>query len=227
MKITSCKNKWTVNASHKSCIPVFFPLGAWLGWELLSMNHFSLCFTLFCPLPQLWAVLSLHERNNLKWRNTSMSPFPPLLHRWLYNWFFFFPPVVPAIAVITIYLGPLFHYSKPAVKPEEKCCVLWFMEAIWPVLIRGIYECDADFGNRLWALLCDGSLSVALRADGIGVSADWKTNTTHVWKVMLNISSAATFHSTCYCRAVEWWRQSDGHLNCLQNFNFPLHPAVN
>lgn len=23
MKITSCENKWTVNASRKSCIPVF------------------------------------------------------------------------------------------------------------------------------------------------------------------------------------------------------------
>lgn len=32
---------------------------------------------LYCPLLGLWAALSLHERNNLKWRNTSMSPFPP------------------------------------------------------------------------------------------------------------------------------------------------------
>lgn len=38
---------------------------------------------------------------------------------------FFFPPLVPAIgAVITIYLGSLFHYSRAAVKPEEKCYVL-------------------------------------------------------------------------------------------------------
>lgn len=49
---------------------------------------FSQFIALFCPLPRLWAVLSLHERTNLKWRNTSMSPFPPLLHKWLYNWFF-------------------------------------------------------------------------------------------------------------------------------------------
>lgn len=106
-------------------------------------------------------------------------PFPlPSTSDYTIDFFFFFPPVVPAIAVITIYLGSLFHYSRAAVKPEEKCCVLWFMEAIWPVLIRGIYECDADFGNGLWALLCDGNVNMAFGEDGIGVSADWKTTMT-------------------------------------------------
>lgn len=148
MKITSCENKWTVNASHKELHTCFFLLpGAQAGWELFRINHFSQFVARFCLLPRLWAVPSLHERNNLKWRNTSMSPFPPLLHKWLYNWFFFShpppphpTPVVPAVgAVITIYLGSLFHYSRAAAKPEEKCCVLWFMEPIGRVLIRGIY----------------------------------------------------------------------------------------
>lgn len=41
------------------------------------------------------------------------------------DFFFFFSPVVSAIgAVITIYLGSLFHYSRAPVKPEEKCNVL-------------------------------------------------------------------------------------------------------
>lgn len=111
------------------------------------MNHFSQCFTPFWP--GLWALLSLHERHDLKRRNTSMSPFTPSLPPVIIQLIFFPPPVVPAIAAITIYLGSLFHYSRAAVKPEEKCCVLWFMEAIWPVLIRGIYECDAEFGNGL------------------------------------------------------------------------------
>lgn len=154
----------------KRCIPVFslsLSAGARVGWELLSMNHFSQCCTLFCPLPKVWAPLSLHERNNLKWRNTSMSPFPPLLHEWLYNWFFF-PPVVPAIgAVITIYLGSLFHYSGAAVKPEEKCCVFWFMGAIWPVLIRGIY--------RMWCRLWKQTKTSALQSEcEHGFHARWK-----------------------------------------------------
>lgn len=108
--------------------------------------------------------------------NVAFSPL--VLHQWLYNWFFFpSPPVAPATAVITIYLGSLFHYSRAAEKPEEKCCVLWFMEAIWPVLIRGIYECDAGVGNGLWALLGDGIENTAFEGkDGTGVSADWKTN---------------------------------------------------
>lgn len=140
MKITSWENKWTVNGSHKSCIPVFFCVleldeSCWVWIIFLSV---SLCFA---PLPGLWAALSLYERNNLKWRNTSMSPFPPSPPRVIIQLIFFFPPLVPAIgAVITIYLGSLFHYSRAAVKPEEKCYVLWFMEAIWPVLIRGIYR---------------------------------------------------------------------------------------
>lgn len=38
------------------------------------------------------------------------------------DFFFLSPPaLVPAVgAVITIYLGSLFHYSRAAVKPEEK-----------------------------------------------------------------------------------------------------------
>lgn len=53
--------------------------------------------------------------------NVALSPSPPRVIIQL----IFFPPVVPAIgAVITIYLGSLFHYSRAAVKPEEKCCVL-------------------------------------------------------------------------------------------------------
>lgn len=63
-------------------------------------------------------------------------------------------------------------------KPEEKCRALWFMRAIWPVLIRGIYEWDANLGNGLWALLCGGSAIVAFGGDGIDVCADWKTNKT-------------------------------------------------
>lgn len=63
-------------------------------------------------------------------------------------------------------------------KPEEKCRALWFMRAIWPVLIRGIYEWDANLGNGLWALLCRGSTIVAFGGDGIDVCADWKTNKT-------------------------------------------------
>lgn len=135
-----------MNCKCHTCFYFFFLLGAWVWWELLSMNHFSQCFALFCPLPRVWAAVSLHERNNLKWRNTSMSPFPPPPPRVIIQ-LIFFPPLVPAIgAVITIYLGSLFHYSRAAAKPEEKCCVLWFMEAIWPVLIRRIYR----MWCRLW-----------------------------------------------------------------------------
>lgn len=121
MKITSCENKWTVNASHKelhTCFFFFFCQVLTQDESCLVWIIFSPFVAVFCPLPGLWAVLSLHERNSLKWRNTSMSPFPPLLHKWLYNWFFSPPtppppPPVPAIgAVITIYLGSLFHYSK-------------------------------------------------------------------------------------------------------------------
>lgn len=142
MKITSWENKWTVTPATKRPVPVIIHLQVWAGRELLRMNHFSQSFALCCPLLGLWAPLSLHERNYLEWRNTSMSPFPLLVYEWLYNWFFFLSlSVVPAAgAVITIYLGSLFHYSRAAVKPEEKCCVLWFMEAIWPVFIREIYR---------------------------------------------------------------------------------------
>ena len=55
---------------------------------------------------------------------SSSSP-PPVIIQLI-----FFPSlslllVVPAIgAVITIYLGSLFHYSRAAGKPEEKCNVL-------------------------------------------------------------------------------------------------------
>lgn len=115
----------------------------------------------------------------LTWNGGTLKcrPFPPLLHQWLYNWFFF-PAVVPAVAVITIYLGSLFHYSRAAVKTEQKCFVLWFMEVIWPVLIRWIYKCDGNFGNGLWALVCEGRVNMAFMEDGRGASADWKTNMT-------------------------------------------------
>lgn len=143
------------NTGNKELCTCYFHLAVWVGWELLRINHLSQCWAFLCPLPRPQVLLSLYKRNNLKWRNTSMSPFPPLFYEWLYNWFFFFPPMVPATGtVITIYLGSLFHYSRAAVKPEEKCCVLWFMEAIWPVFIREIY--------RMWCRLRKYTMSFAL-----------------------------------------------------------------
>lgn len=108
-------------------------------WVWIIFGGISLCFA-----PYLCCEQSLAPIRGMTWNGGTLQcrPFPPLLHHWLYNWFFFFfSPVVSAIgAVITIYLGSLFHYSRAPVKPEEKCNVLWFMEAIWPVLIRGIYR---------------------------------------------------------------------------------------
>lgn len=48
MKITSCENKWTVNASRKSCIPVFY--FSWVleldesCWVWIIFLSVSLCF---------------------------------------------------------------------------------------------------------------------------------------------------------------------------------------
>ena len=154
-----------------------------LGARVGRMHRVSRCSLRFAPVARPWADLSLHERNNLKWRNTSMSPLPPpLLNEWLYNWFFFFffPALVPAVgAVITIYLGSLFHYSRAAAKPEEKCCSYDLWRLFDPRLLEGSTERDDVFGNRLWALLCDGAVDTAFRDDGTGVPADWKTNMTH------------------------------------------------
>lgn len=106
-------------------------------------------------------------------------PFPPLLQQWLYNWFFFFRTGGSCYSSnnnLSWLLVPL--QQSCGEKPEEKCRALWFMRAIWPVLIRGIYEWDANLGNGLWALLCGGSTIVAFGGDGIDVCADWKTNKT-------------------------------------------------
>lgn len=179
----------------KSSIPVFFLLGAHTR-EVFTMSHFPPVFAPSCPLPRLWALLSLHERNNMKWRNTSMSPFPPLLHKWLYNWFFSFPPVVPAIgAVITIYLGSLFHYSRAAAKPRKSAVFYDLWRLFDLCLLEGSTERAADFGNRLWALHCDGSMNMALTEDGMGILTDWKTKMT--WSKLQCLKSLET--STCYC----------------------------
>lgn len=39
-------------------------------------------------------------------------------------------------------------------------------------LLGGSTKRDADFGNRLRALLCDRSVNMAFREDGMGVPAD-------------------------------------------------------
>ena len=69
------QNPMTCKCHHKELHTCFFCYvlkldeSCWVWLIFLS--------ALYCPLPGLWAALSLHERNNLKWRNTSMSPFPP------------------------------------------------------------------------------------------------------------------------------------------------------
>lgn len=178
MKITSCKNKWTVNANNNSCIPAsfffFFSPAGCLSW-MRGVEYESFFSVFRSVLTKVVSTAKSPREEQPETEEHFNVALYPLSSTSDYTIDFFFPPVVPAIAAITIYLGSLFHYSRAAVKPEEKCCVLWFMEAIWPVLIRGIYECDAEFGNGLWALL---SVNMAFREDGMGVSADWKTNMT-------------------------------------------------
>lgn len=53
-----------------------------------------------------------------------VAPFP-LFSNSDYTIDFFFQPVVPATAVITIYLGSLFHYSRAAAKNRRKSAVLY------------------------------------------------------------------------------------------------------
>lgn len=128
------------------------------------------------------SVLSLFQGSmrGITWNHGTLlcCPFPPLLQQWLYNWFFF-PTGGSCYSSnnnLSWLLVPL--QQSCGEKPEEKCRALWFMRAIWPVLIRGIYEWDANLGNGLWALLCGGSAIVAFGGDGIDVCADWKTNKT-------------------------------------------------
>lgn len=80
------------------------------------------------------------------------------------DFFFLSHQEVHAIgAVITIYLGSLFHYSRAAVELEEKSGVLWFTEAIWPLLIRRIYRT----WRRLWKY-CEFLLRDVNAASGDG-----------------------------------------------------------
>lgn len=95
MKMTSCGNKWTVNASHKES-RIASGIFSSSSRRVLKLDEsFWAWITFLCvllcsaPYSGWWAVLSLHERNNLKWRNTSMSPFPPL-QRVIIQLIFFF-----------------------------------------------------------------------------------------------------------------------------------------
>lgn len=72
------------------CQGLFFFFLTPVAWVLvLDESRRARIISLFWPPTRLWAPLSLHERNNLKWRNTSMSPFPPLLQPVIIQLIFF------------------------------------------------------------------------------------------------------------------------------------------
>lgn len=138
-----------------------------------------------------------------------MSPFPPLLQPVIIQLIFFFsspprplpfPPAAPVIAVITIYLGSLFHYTGAAEKTRGK--VLFY--DLWRLFDLRLLEGSTDvmplseMDYELW--LGAGTEEAAFKGRWKvgGVSADWKTNSLgqHRRRNVRGVGSTPTFHSS-------------------------------
>lgn len=112
------------NASNKESHTCYCP-SAGLSWTRAVGDESF--FPEFCSLLPLARVVStakpaweelpgMKEHFNVTLSSSRLRVIIQLI--------FFFSVVPAAGAVITIYLGSLFHYSRAAVKPEEKCCFM-------------------------------------------------------------------------------------------------------